>query len=163
MHKITIEGNLPAMNEMIDEAKKTNRKYCPYNDMKRDNTDLVMLYAKTQLNGVTFKKVDVKITWYCKDKRKDKDNIMSGQKFIFDGLVRAGTIKNDGWANVGDITHGFEVDKENPRIEIEIKENTKGKRLHKRCKGCGKGFYTKDEKKMHCSMSCANKRKKTGR
>ena len=47
---------------------------------------------------------------------------MTGQKFIIDGLVKAGVLKNDGWAQIGDLNHSFEVDKENPRIEVILEE-----------------------------------------
>lgn len=68
----------------------------------------------------------VTITWYCKNKRKDKDNIMAGQKFIFDGLQKAGVLSNDGWKQIGDVTHRFEVDKRNPRVEIVLQEVGEG-------------------------------------
>lgn len=47
---------------------------------------------------------------------------MAGQKFIFDALQEIGFIKNDGWKQIRNVTHMFEVDKNNPRIEIEITE-----------------------------------------
>jgi Holliday junction resolvase RusA-like endonuclease len=65
---------------------------------------------------------DFVITWYCPNKRKDKDNITAGQKYIFDGLQEIGLMKNDGWKEIGSVTHRFEIDKSNPRIEIEIRE-----------------------------------------
>lgn len=68
------------------------------------------------------KRIDLDITWYCKNKRKDKDNIAAGIKFILDGLVKAGTIENDGWKQVNNFSHSFKVDKDNPRVEVEIKE-----------------------------------------
>ena len=37
-------------------------------------------------------------------------------------LIKAGIIKNDGWNEVNSITHKFEVDKKNPRVEIEVHE-----------------------------------------
>jgi hypothetical protein len=64
---------------------------------------------------------DYVITWYCKNMRQDKDNIMAGQKFIFDGLMAAKKLQNDGWKQVRDVTHKFEVDKKNPRIEVVIR------------------------------------------
>ena len=54
--------------------------------------------------------------------KRDKDNIIAGQKFVLDGLVAAGIIENDGWKQVGNIFHYFEVDSENPRVEILIEE-----------------------------------------
>ena len=39
-----------------------------------------------------------------------------------DALVKAGTLKNDGWNQIGGYEDLFDVDKENPRIEIELIE-----------------------------------------
>jgi|SRR5690625_3996080 len=112
----TIPGELPTANEIVAASKSHHMKYA---NLKKDYTALVMMTAQ-KLKAV--KKADFIIKWYCKDRRKDKDNIMFGQKFIFDGLVKAGVIENDGWNQIGDVAHEFEVDKENPRIEVILKE-----------------------------------------
>jgi hypothetical protein len=111
-----IPGTLPTMNEIV-EASKTH--WSGYSKMKKTYTSFVAMSARSLPK---LEKVDVIITWYCKDKRQDKDNIMAGQKFIFDGLVMAGKLTNDGWNQLGDVMHRFEVDKLNPRVEIEMKE-----------------------------------------
>ncbi|EJW14256.1 RusA family crossover junction endodeoxyribonuclease [Paenibacillus alvei] len=117
--KIEIEGELPSLNEIIDAAKS---HWSSYREMKETNTSIVAWTAKRLPCIERTKKIDVTIIWYCKDKRRDKDNIMAGQKFIFDGLKEAGIIENDGWKQIGDVTHRFRVDRKNPRIEIEIEE-----------------------------------------
>lgn len=104
------------MNEIIAVSKK---HYMAYADMKKKYTDLVHYHAN-KLPKV--KKADFVISWYCPNRKKDKDNIMVGVKFILDGLVNAAVIENDGWSQVGDIYHMFKVDKDNPRVEITIKE-----------------------------------------
>lgn len=114
--KIEIQGELPSLNEIIDAAKS---HWSVYRSMKEMNTNLVAWTAK-KLPHID--RAHVVITWHCKDKRKDKDNIMAGQKFIFDGLKEAGIIENDGWKQIGDVLHRFQVDANNPRIEIEIIE-----------------------------------------
>jgi Holliday junction resolvase RusA-like endonuclease len=48
------------------------------------------------------------------------------KNFFFDGLVKAGIIKNDGWKEVISFTHRFEVDKHHPRLEVEIREVNHG-------------------------------------
>lgn len=90
-----------------------------YANMKKDYTALVFIYAQ-RLPKVD--KADFIVTWYCKDRRKDKDGILAGLKFIFDGLVKADVLENDGWKQIGDIENKFKVDKDNPRVEVEIKE-----------------------------------------
>lgn len=114
---IVIPGELPDLNTIIDESKK---HWAKYSGIKKEYTEMVAWIAKG--NKRKFKKIDLDITWICKNKQKDKDNIAVGVKFILDGLVMAGTIKNDGWNEVGDITHKYDVDKDNPRVEVRIKE-----------------------------------------
>lgn len=116
MYKFTIPGELPDLNQIIKAAKS---HYGAYSKLKKDNTDLIVYLAK-KLPKI--ERVDLEITWYCKDKKKDKDNITAGIKFILDGLVKAGVIENDGWKQIGDISHKLKVDKHNPRIEVILKE-----------------------------------------
>lgn len=112
MIEFTIPGSLPTMNEIISASKSHHLKY---STMKKKYTELVMICA---MKLPKIEQADFEITWCCKDKRKDKDNIVAGQKFIFDGLVSAGIIENDGWAQIGNVKHVFLVDKKNPRIEV---------------------------------------------
>lgn len=112
--KIIIPGELPGMNEIIEAAKNHPMAYA---QMKEDNTDAVAWPAKMIPK---MKRVFLNITWYCKDKRRDPDNIAAAVKFIWDGLVEGGVIEKDGWKqNAGWVNH-FEVDKKNPRVEIEL-------------------------------------------
>lgn len=115
--KLTIPGRLPTTNE-INAAHNTQNRYA-YAKMKKDYTALVQIHAQ-KLKPV--KKADFTITFYCKDRRIDKDNYLGGLKFIFDGLVKARVIENDGWNQVGEIIPKFAVDKDNPRVEITITE-----------------------------------------
>lgn len=104
------------MNEIVAASKSHHMRYA---NMKRTYTQLVALHAR---NLPKVERANFIITWYCKNKRKDPDNVASGAKFVLDGLVDAGMIPNDGWNEIGDITHRFKVDKENPRVEIRIEE-----------------------------------------
>ena len=117
--QIEILGELPSMNEIIAEAKKGRKGYQPYNTMKATYTEMVAWTAKAL---PPMKRVRLDIRWYSKNKKKDPDNIAAGVKFIFDGLVAAGVIKNDGWEENGGWSNSFYVDKDNPRIEIDIEE-----------------------------------------
>ncbi|OAK70076.1 RusA family crossover junction endodeoxyribonuclease [Lederbergia galactosidilytica] len=116
MVEFTIHGELPNLNEIIAVSKK---HWSSYSRMKKTYTHLVKLHAR---NLPKIEQADFEITWYCKDRRQDKDNVIAGQKFIFDGLVDAGVLINDGWSQIGDIKHTFEVDKKNPRVEVRIEE-----------------------------------------
>ena len=97
--------------------------------MKRNATNICTTYIRKAINrGFKFGELpaDLEFTWYVKDRRKDKDNISFAKKYIFDGMINAGLIDNDGWKQIGNWKEKFEVDKEFERVEItEIKEQNK--------------------------------------
>lgn len=118
---ITIPGELTDLNKFIN-SQRTNR-YAGAK-LKKENTEkccYAFLMAKAAGLRVTTP-INMKITWYCKNKRKDKDNIAFGIKFILDGMIEARVIANDGWGEIANFEHRFEVDKDCPRIEIELEE-----------------------------------------
>lgn len=118
--KIIIPGTMPGFNEIVAAAKIGNRRYQPYNDMKRENTNLVH-WASKKISKK--KKIFLDITWIEKNRMRDPDNIAGGgTKFICDGLIEAGVIENDGWKQIAGFKHSFTIDRDNPRIEIIIKE-----------------------------------------
>lgn len=118
--RLIIRGQLAAANEIVN--KNRLNRYAGAKQ-KKENTDIVAWECKAQKLQPFKNKIDLDITFYCKNRRKDKDNILSGAiKFILDGLIAAGIIVNDGWKEIGKFNFDFEVDKENPRIEIEMSE-----------------------------------------
>lgn len=114
---ITISGEFPTLNEIIKVSKSHHMKYA---NQKRTFTS-VTFYSVAQMPKIDFK-AHYNFTWYRKHKRNNPDNITVGQKYIFDGLVEAGKLPNDGWNEIASISHKFAVDKQNPRVEIEITE-----------------------------------------
>jgi len=119
--KLVIPGPLPGLNEYI-ESERTHRQKGA--SMKRQCQRVVELCAKKQLRGFhPVCPVSMKYTWYERDRRRDKDNISSfGRKVIQDGLVKAGVLKNDGWAQIAGFSDEFRVDAKRPRVEVEIEE-----------------------------------------
>lgn len=112
--KFEIPGRLPGLNEIIAAAKD---HYGAYVSMKDTYTTQCAWYAKKlPRHG----RVDVHITWHEPNARRDPDNITAGQKFILDGLVVAGVIRNDSQKYIKRINHEFEVDSANPRVEVEL-------------------------------------------
>ncbi len=123
MQILIIEGRLPAMNEIIASAKN---HFADYSKLKKNYTNWIAWECKAQCI-TPMKRVDFVFNHYRKDKRQDKDNIAGGaQKVTFDGLQVAGIIKNDGWAEIGNFTHRFYIDKKE-RIEIEMSESEEEK------------------------------------
>ena len=93
--------------------------------MKKKATSLCATYVKKAMNeGFELEKqpADFEFTWYLKNKRKDKDNVAFAKKYIFDGMVDAGLIENDGWKQIGNWKEKFDVDKEFERVEIKVNE-----------------------------------------
>ena len=119
---IEYPGRLPGLNEIIAAAKQGKGKYQPYALMKEQYTSEIGWLAKKLPR---YSRVNITITWYEPNRRRDPDNVSGGQKFILDGLVRGGAIKDDSQRYINNIEHRFEVDRENPRIEIEVQEVTK--------------------------------------
>ena len=112
----TIEGELPSLNEIINEAR--GNKYKSAATKKRAMNKAILFFK--QVPKIP-SKADFIFTYYCKDKRKDKDNIAAGaKKVIFDALVKSGVMANDGWGEVGNWQEVFLVDKKNPRIEVQV-------------------------------------------
>ena len=118
--KFDIPGKLPGLNETIRAAKMGNKGYQPYAEMKREYGDMITWLAKKL---PTHNVVGITIKWYEPDSRRDIDNIAAGgTKFIMDALVHAGVIKDDSQKYVKSLSHEFYVDRENPRVEVEIQE-----------------------------------------
>ncbi|HCA28498.1 MAG TPA: hypothetical protein DEP23_02395 [Ruminococcaceae bacterium] len=122
MTKLIIPGELVDLNTYIN-AERSNRYQGA--KIKREMTDYITLLAKRLKTEI---RTPVRITyrWYCKDKRKDKDNVAFAKKFIQDGLVSAGVLKNDGWNDIDKFADEFYIDRENPRVEVEITEVAHG-------------------------------------
>lgn len=116
--KFTIQGELTDFNT-FDKKARTHKFQA--SAIKRDETNRVAWECKkTPFKPITKFPVDITFVWYCKDRRRDKDNIIFAKKFILDGLVKAGVIPDDGWNEIGDITDVVTLDKVNPRIEVYL-------------------------------------------
>lgn len=120
--KIVIQGELIDLNKYIN-AERANRLKAA-RIKKQETTKCAIAFMPIRTKKLKLP-IRLHITWVCKDKRKDLDNIMFAKKFIQDGMVQSGLLKNDGWNEIAGYVETFEVDKDNPRIEIEIKEMEK--------------------------------------
>lgn len=118
---LTIPGKLHNLNDYIS-AERSNRYVGA--QMKKADQNIIIYYAKKQLKGICIEKpVFMEYTWHEANRQRDKDNISSfGRKVIQDGLVRAHVLRGDGWNHIEGFSDQFKVDKENPRIEVLIRE-----------------------------------------
>ncbi len=120
---LIIDGTLPGLNEYIDAARANRYKAA---NMKRRADKKVIEACHKYLKGVVFDKpVFIEFAWVEPNRRRDKDNIAFAKKFLMDGLVKAGVIKNDGWDEVDGFLDIFDIDAKNPRIIVFIKEVNK--------------------------------------
>ena len=115
--QVTIRGRLPSCNEYI-AACRTN-KYAGAK-MKKEAQELVM-WQIARLPKLT-KPVRINFRWIEPNARRDFDNTAFGKKFILDALQEAGKLPNDNRNYVIGFSDDFGVDKDNPRIELTIKE-----------------------------------------
>lgn len=121
--EIWIPGRLPGENEIIKAAKSGRGKYNAYGRLKEKWEKYVSdIIKECELEPV--KSIFVKIEWVESDRRRDPDNIAAGKKFVFDGMVRAGLIQNDGWKQIEGWTEIFLVNPKNYGVNLIIQ--TKG-------------------------------------
>lgn len=113
-----IPGRFPDLNDMIDAARKSKFDSAR---QKKDNTELVAWCAK-KAKLPKMKRVSLLITWFEPHMKRDPDNVQAAVKYIWDGLVTAGVLTNDGWKQQGPVQHIMAVDKEKPRVEVEVLE-----------------------------------------
>lgn len=100
-------------------AERTNRFAA--SKIKKDYTRIIAAEAINEKLKKMPSPVNVYIHWFMPNRKKDKDNISFGIKFILDGLVEAGILKNDGWNDIGTINHEFILTKEEfPYVIIDL-------------------------------------------
>lgn len=109
--KIKLVGKMPSLNEVIETSRRN--KFAGNRLKQEVQRDLEMqIYQQLRQQGIydelPFEKVvDFDITYIEANQKRDKDNIASSKKFIFDALVARGVLKNDTWKYVGDFTEKF--------------------------------------------------------
>ena len=116
--KITIPGELPDLNQIIRIAKSHPMAYARAKEVHTEAVAWNCVGNKPKLKMP----VDIVCTWYTKDLRKDPDNVSAGVKFVLDGLVKAGILPDDRRKQINSISHKFDVDKHNPRVEVALYE-----------------------------------------
>lgn len=118
MIKLVIPGRLPGLNEYI-EACRANKFTGA--ELKQTTEIAIQWEIKRQLKNIKIGPASFTFHWYEIKKNRDKDNIAFAKKFIFDALQATKTLSGDGWNQVIDFSDRFYVDKNTPRVEVEIK------------------------------------------
>lgn len=118
-----VPAKFPSLNELIGAA---NHNRFDGGRMKKKYTGIAESCARraaleegwTATDGP----VTIEITWVEKDKRRDQDNVTAGQKYLLDGIVAAGVLRDDSQRyvpqpSVNKITH----DKDAPGVWVVIR------------------------------------------
>ena len=123
MKNLIIEGTFPGLNDFIDANRRSRRDWNAGNAMKqRDQRELVYS-IRSQLRHSLNPPITIDYKYYCKDRRRDLDNISGYFHKVFqDALVASGRLENDSWKYITGFSDSFELDRKNPRIEITIHE-----------------------------------------
>ena len=120
MREYVIPGRLGGLNEY---TLKCRTHYAAGAKYKKEQQQIVknniVAQDLTPLNTPIF----VKFKWIEPNKRRDYDNIAFSKKYIFDAFQELDLLKNDNWNYVKGFEDTFDVDKENPRVIVQIFEN----------------------------------------
>ena len=121
--KVFIPGPLPGFNEMEAARGRGGRfghkRENDYNVMKAE----WMMVVKARCTKASIKPMAhawVHFLWLERDRRRDKDNIAAGKKFVLDGIVKAGILPGDGWKNVVGFKDDFDVLKTRPGCMVTL-------------------------------------------
>lgn len=105
-NSLTIPFRLPSYNDYIKACRENKYKGAKF---KSDIEETIIYQIKKAVAKKTLwevkKPCEIYIDWYEENKRRDVDNIQSGQKFILDALVKSGILKDDGRKYVKGIHH----------------------------------------------------------
>ena len=120
MREYVIPGRLGGLNEY---TLKCRTHYAAGAKYKKEQQQIVknniVAQDLTPLNTPIF----VKFKWIEPNKRRDYDNIAFSKKYIFDAFQELDLLKNDNWNYVKGFEDTFDVDRENPRVIVQIFEN----------------------------------------
>lgn len=99
---VEIKGKLPSLNEYIG-ACRSNPRYGA--KMKQDTETLIILQI-SRLRPIT-SPVILHFEWHEKTRRRDKDNVAAGKKFVLDAMQKAGKLINDNNKYIAGFTDRF--------------------------------------------------------
>ena len=119
LQRLVIEGSLLSLNEVINTAKQHWSLYAK--EKKQRTYSVGVLAMAAGLKPVKTPPL-IRIWFFAKDKRIEKDNLLINTKYVLDGLVEGRVLEDDRWDQIGDLDFRFRIDRDRPRIEVEIIE-----------------------------------------
>lgn len=123
---ISIDYKFTTLNEYIKAERTPRFGQKMASNIKKKETEVVMVMARRlkPIHG----KVDIEMHWRWLDRKVDPDNIAFCKKYVMDGLVKAGVLKNDGWNNINSFKDTFELGSSGVDVtikEVNVKEGQK--------------------------------------
>ena len=121
MTKITIPDITVSLNLLLNLSKT---HWSAYHRTQKSIVSGLTLYLKSRnIKSVTEYPVKITVRYFVSSRRIDPDNLCSIRKLWMDSLVKSGILKGDSWQFISPpFVDYWEVDKTNPRIEIEVEE-----------------------------------------
>ena len=92
--------------------------------MKKEWQQYISIFIRKDLKSLRIEKpIVIHYHYYEPNRKRDLGNIHAPvQKFVEDALQDCGTIINDNQRYLVGFTADFEIDKENPRVVVELEE-----------------------------------------
>lgn len=116
--KFIIHGRLDGLNEYTKDNRSS--KYTG-NKTKKDNEKGIIRWLRVaRPEPLINYPITMRTTWYEPEMRRDGDNVVFAKKFILDACVKYGLLKGDSLKYVNKFIDTVKVDREHPRIEIEM-------------------------------------------
>lgn len=117
-----IPNRLPGLNDILAAARITKGRWNKYANMKKQyGLELCLLIKQQELQPI-HSMIDIEFHWYEKSKKRDKDNIAAGKKFILDALVDSGILGGDDWRYINSFSDYFHIDSDRVEVIITITE-----------------------------------------
>jgi Holliday junction resolvase RusA-like endonuclease len=113
---IVIDYQFVSLNEYINIER--GNKFAAADIKSKETNAVKMLCIGKKWHRYPCK---IKFIWHVVSKKKDLDNIAFAKKFILDGLVKAGTLKNDNLNHILAFEDKVVFDKKE-YVELEIEQ-----------------------------------------
>ena len=128
-HKVIISKKnktfpIKGLNELLGGRIYNHRTKKYHNPVKADNDKVCLMAIRKQLGNLRIEN-PIKCIFYvfAQDKRHDRGNLyVACEKSFLDALQTARVIRNDGFDDVYDSEFHTCVDRDNPRVVVEIIE-----------------------------------------
>lgn len=109
---------LPELTDLNTYVNAERRNRFIGAKIKKDMTELCMWLMRGK--GKFSKITKIEFYWVHGSKRKDFDNVEFSQKWIRDGMVKAGLIPNDGWLHFPPETHHYHEVGDKPGVMVSF-------------------------------------------